>query len=65
MTYDQLCAWDNLSLAWRKAAKGKRGRPAAARFEYHLVVASHIILRLSDLSLGRRKCRAVRASRPR
>ena len=36
MTYEQLCTWDNLWLAWRKAAKGKRGHPAAARFEYHL-----------------------------
>jgi retron-type reverse transcriptase len=36
MTYDQVYAWDNLWLAWRHAAKGKRGRPAAARFEYHL-----------------------------
>lgn len=36
MTYEELCTWDNLYLAWRKAAKGKRSRPAAARFEYHL-----------------------------
>jgi RNA-directed DNA polymerase len=35
-SYDQVYAWDNLWLAWRKAAKGKRGRPAAAGFEYHL-----------------------------
>ena len=36
ITYAQVCDWDNLWLAWRKAAKGKRGRPAAAQFEYHL-----------------------------
>ena len=36
MTYAQVCDWDNLYLAWRKAARGKRGRAAAARFEYHL-----------------------------
>ena len=36
MTYEQLCTWDNLTLAWRQASRGKRGRPAAARFEYHL-----------------------------
>lgn len=36
MTYAQVCDWDNLYLAWRQAARGKRGRPAAARFEYHL-----------------------------
>jgi RNA-directed DNA polymerase len=34
--YEQVHAWENLRLAWRKAAKGKRGRPAAAGFEYHL-----------------------------
>jgi len=31
--YDQVCAWENLLSAWRKARKGKRGRPPAARFE--------------------------------
>jgi hypothetical protein len=36
MTYDEVYSWDNLWLAWRKAAKGKRSRPAAAGFEYHL-----------------------------
>jgi hypothetical protein len=28
--------WDNLLLAHRKAARGKRGKEPAARFEYHL-----------------------------
>jgi RNA-directed DNA polymerase len=34
--YAELCSWDNLLLAYRKAAKGKRGKPPAAAFEYHL-----------------------------
>jgi RNA-directed DNA polymerase len=34
--YARVCAWDNLLLAYRKAAKGKRGQAPAARFEYHL-----------------------------
>ena len=36
LTYTQVHDWDNLYLAWRKAAKGKRSRSAAARFEYRL-----------------------------
>ncbi len=35
-TYERLCSWDNLHLAYRKAAKGKRGKPPVAAFEYHL-----------------------------
>jgi RNA-directed DNA polymerase len=31
--YGQVYAWENLLLAWRKARKGKRGQPPAARFE--------------------------------
>lgn len=34
--FDHLCSWDNLYLAYRRAAKGKRGRAAAASFEYRL-----------------------------
>lgn len=34
--YAQLCDWDNLLLAYRRAAKGKRGQPPAAAFEYRL-----------------------------
>ncbi len=34
--YAQLCSWDNLLLAYRKAARGKRGLPPAATFEYRL-----------------------------
>jgi retron-type reverse transcriptase len=31
--YEQVYAWENLLLAWRKARKGKRGQPPAATFE--------------------------------
>jgi RNA-directed DNA polymerase len=31
-----VCDWDNVYLAYRKARKGKRGRPPAATFEYNL-----------------------------
>ncbi len=34
--FTQLCSWDNLLLAYRKAAKGKRGHPNVAAFEYRL-----------------------------
>jgi retron-type reverse transcriptase len=34
--YARLCTWDNLYLAYRRAAKGKRGKVPAARFEYRL-----------------------------
>ena len=34
--YDQLCSWENLLLAYRKASKGKRGKPYVAAFEHVL-----------------------------
>jgi hypothetical protein len=34
--YTQLTSFDNLLLAYHKAAKGKRGHPNVAAFEYHL-----------------------------
>ncbi len=34
--YSQLYAWSNLLLAYRLAAKGKRGKQAAAQFEHRL-----------------------------
>jgi RNA-directed DNA polymerase len=34
--YEQICSWDNLYLAFRKAAKGKRGKGPAACFEHRL-----------------------------
>lgn len=32
----EFTSWDNLLASWRAAAAGKRGAPAAARFEYRL-----------------------------
>jgi len=37
--YTRICDWENLRLAHRKAARGKRGKHAAAAFEYNLVAA--------------------------
>jgi hypothetical protein len=34
--YRQVCTWDNLRLAWRKASRGKRGKAPAAHFAFHL-----------------------------
>jgi len=34
--YDELTSWENLRLAYRKASRGKRGRPNVASFEYNL-----------------------------
>ncbi|MFQ6101348.1 MAG: reverse transcriptase domain-containing protein [Anaerolineae bacterium] len=34
--YPQICAWENIYLAWRKARKGKRGREPVAAFEFNL-----------------------------
>ncbi|NOZ28401.1 MAG: RNA-dependent DNA polymerase [Chloroflexi bacterium] len=34
--YADLISWDNLLLAYRRAAKGKRGHPNVAAFEYRL-----------------------------
>jgi hypothetical protein len=34
--FNKICTFPNLLLAWRKAAKGKRGGCAAAGFEYGL-----------------------------
>lgn len=34
--YADVCSWENLYLAWRKAARGKRSRGPAGRFEYRL-----------------------------
>jgi RNA-directed DNA polymerase len=32
--FEHLCSWENLVLAWRKAARGKRGTASVAGFEY-------------------------------
>jgi retron-type reverse transcriptase len=34
--YAQICSWDNLLLAYRRASKGKRGKPNIAGFEHRL-----------------------------
>jgi retron-type reverse transcriptase len=34
--FEQLTSWDNLLNAYKKACKGKRGKPNVAEFEYHL-----------------------------
>jgi hypothetical protein len=34
--YARICNWENLRLAHQKAARGKRGKRAAAGFEYNL-----------------------------
>ncbi|MCP4428958.1 MAG: hypothetical protein GY803_31120 [Chloroflexi bacterium] len=34
--YPQITAFDNLYRAFKKAAKGKRGQPSVAEFEFHL-----------------------------
>jgi RNA-directed DNA polymerase len=34
--YAQICSWDNMLLAYRRASKGKRGKGPAARFEHRL-----------------------------
>jgi RNA-directed DNA polymerase len=34
--YPQICTWENIYLAWRKARRGKRGREPAASFEFDL-----------------------------
>jgi hypothetical protein len=36
VTLEQVASWDNLLLAWRKAARGKRGKRGAAVFEHQL-----------------------------
>jgi RNA-directed DNA polymerase len=34
--FDQLCSWENLLLAYRRASRGKRGHANVAAFEYRL-----------------------------
>ncbi len=47
MSYTSLCTWDNLWLAYRKAAKGKRGGLPAATFEHQ--VADKLVQLQDDL----------------
>ncbi len=46
-TYENLCKWSNIWTAWKKAAKGKRGKGAAAEFEYKL--EDNLLLLQSEL----------------
>jgi len=43
--YADIYTWENLYIAYRRAAKGKRSRPAAAAFEYRL---EDNLIRLQD-----------------
>jgi len=45
--FKKICSWLNLRIAYRKAARGKRGRQAAADFEYNL--ADHLLELQDDL----------------
>ena len=49
-TYADIYAWDNLYLAFRRAAKGKRGRGPAAAFEFRL--EDNLILLQDELASG-------------
>jgi len=49
-TLRQLCSWENLVLAWRKAARGKRGTASVARFEYR--AEEHLLGLQRDLLAG-------------
>ena len=51
--YDQLCSWDNLLWAYRRASKGKRGQSPAAIFEYRL---EDNLLQLQDELLTQTDC---------
>jgi hypothetical protein len=39
--YREICSWENLRLAHRRASRASRGREAAAAFEYNLAAANH------------------------
>ncbi|MEZ5402179.1 MAG: reverse transcriptase domain-containing protein [Bryobacteraceae bacterium] len=49
MTLAHVAEWENLLLAWRKAARGKRGKPSVAAFEHQaadrLIDIQHALLR--------------------
>ncbi len=36
ITYEKIHTWENLYEAFKKAAKGKRGHPSVAAFEFRL-----------------------------
>jgi RNA-directed DNA polymerase len=51
VTLAQVAAWDNLLLAWRKAARGKRGTSGAAAFEHQ--AADRLLALQAELLDGR------------
>jgi len=46
--YTDICSWENLRLAYQRAAKGKRGHPNVAAFEYRL--EEHLITLQAELT---------------
>ncbi|MEW8037877.1 MAG: reverse transcriptase/maturase family protein [Candidatus Thiodiazotropha taylori] len=50
-SFTEVCNWSNLIAAWRKAARGKRGKSAAAGFEYQL--ADQLLQLQDELLTGR------------
>src|SRR6266508_1227919 len=44
---EQLCGWENLTLAYASASRGKRGRSATAEFEF--LLADHLLGLQGDL----------------
>jgi hypothetical protein len=47
VTLEGVTAWENLLLAWHKAARGKRGKPGVAAFEHPM--ADRLLLLQSAL----------------
>lgn len=50
MNFARVTAWDNLLLAWRKAALGKRGKYSVAAFEHR--VADRLLALKDALEAG-------------
>lgn len=50
MLFPRLTAWPNLLEAYRKAARGKRGKPSAAAFEFN--IADRLLSLQEDLATG-------------
>lgn len=53
LVYEQICSWENLLLAYRRASKGKRGQVSVAAFEHQL---EENLLRLQDELRARASC---------
>ena len=61
--YPQVYARGNLLLAWRKARKGKRGRPPAATFEWNL--AENLLTLQAELAAQSYTCTRQATGSPR